>query len=246
MKCCKPNRNLFNPLAIPPDFNPPTGGQYLYTMFVAGNNYDIFNDTYDSLTIDGVTYSAGGGSLLSTSNGGDTITPLLVDATDAGIVNATNDVGYYGDDSPNFTTSNYLFIFLTDSPKVIEINLTLNGNPTTFTVLGGALVMQNYCATSNAVDVSGCNVTFKQKAEDGVYYQLPNPTILGYLFSDTLSILSYINAYFNTLNNLIPYAVSYSNNGNGTYTQTITAPNNFLYPYQVTGLDIGVLLYTPC
>lgn len=236
-------------ISVPPDVTPEEGGQYLYAMFIRGSGYDINNDTYDSLVVDGVTYSVGGSALLNTDLG-DPVSSIVADATAAGIYNATNVVGYYGNGvMDGYILYNWIFTIVTDAPHTISVNVTLSGTPTNIPITGGAFTMQNYCATANVVDTQAANNYYQfMKNEvggnDEVYWGSAP------IFSDNVSMLAGLNLYLNTdvnqLNLLIPYTVNYTDNGDGTYTQTISAPSAYSYPKRIDGVDIGALTYTPC
>ncbi len=238
MKCCT-NKLVFNSLIhVPPDINPPVGNQlYMYSLVIEGYLYDPPNDTYNGLVVNGVTYNVGGGSLLNTDLGGDTITALGADYAQALPDQTGNGYNYLGIQDASFFLYPYQFIFVTSEPQTISVNVTLNGVTSNIPVTGGLVTMANNC----------CTVTAPNPTDliEAISFSIPNEVggnttitqiVGGISINDTAQQVSIFGTFINTINTLLPFNVTFLNNGNGTYTVTYYYPQSPVQLEQLTVL----------
>lgn len=232
MKCCKPNHFLFNPLSIPPDFDPPTVGSelYLYAMVIQGDLYDPANDTYNYLVVGGNTYNTSGGSLLSSDNGGDTFNALSVDYATAIPDQVGNGYNYIGYSTDGGVTNSYFFLFVTSEAQTIGVNVTLNGNTSTIIVPGGAVSYSNYCldittAAPTLDGIGSLTVTVNDETGSPAAYTIYDSA--GVDLTNAAKWLGQLNKYFNSdTTKILATNVTYTNNGDGTVTLTYTYPSS--------------------
>lgn len=231
MKCCKPNHFLFNPLSIPPDFDPPTVGSelYLYAMVIQGDLYDPANDTYNYLVVGGNQYNIGGGSLLSNDFGGDTFTTLGADYAQALPDQTGNGFKYIGYQMDGFTNA-YFFMFVTSEAQNIAVNVTLSGVTQDIGVFGGLVSYSNRCldittATPTLDAISSLTVTVNDETGSPASYTIYDNA--GVDLTDASIWLNQLNLYFNSdSTNLLATNVTYTDNGDGTVTLTYTYPSS--------------------
>ena len=231
MKCCKPNHFLFNPLSVPPDFNPPTVGSelYLYAMVIQGDLYDPANDTYNYLVVGGNIYNTSGGSLLSQDFGGDTNTALGVDYAQALPDQTGNGYKYIGYKMDEFTNA-YFFMFVTSEAQNIAVNVTLSGVTSLIGLTGGLVSYSNRCldittATPTLDGIGSLTVTVNDETGSPAAYTIYDNS--GVDLTDAAKWLGQLNLYFNSdPGYLLSTNINYTDNGDGTVTLSYTYPSS--------------------
>lgn len=262
MKCCKPNHFLFNPLSIPPDFDPPAESTPLYLYAVSVSSGLQTADYYNGVTVDGNFYSTYGnfGAFIPEEYN---FSPLAKDAFQLDLALAglttngnggrasgyTPDVNLYGDQ--------YIFFVATTQPHNISVNLLVNGVQDEYALRGGLFAYVNHCMTVTTPDPANEQVLFFNiSAVDptGVAINTFVYDVSGVTIDDPVAFETAVNERMNTVNGLFDYNVGYVDNGDGTVTVTMQIPSvdcdppNEIMPIDLRSADTtsGTQTNTPC
>ncbi len=210
----------------------PASPLYLYALGILVGNATI--DTYNSVTVDGTTYSSQSGSQMEEDDALTTTEfasqTFLADMTTAGLVDgAGNDVKFWGSYDNTGFLDQFFFLVATEQAHTITVNLTVNGVTADYPLSGGLFTyVPHECVITTGDPASETlskllisAISSSPSTSIGPLYCVTNPAPV----NDPVQVEAEFNTWMNTTSNILDYNIGYTDNGDGTITITNQIPH---------------------